>query len=119
MNEVGKSRLTRGALVAFWGMSLAFGAVHVSAAQTINQRLSASRRSFGGTEGFVDPSGRAFTFCRVQYRQVRRERGGARLAHRLSGCGPEPHAPTLPTHEDADQDDPPGTPRPPHRATHR
>ena len=76
MSEVGKSWLIRSALVAFGGMALAFGTVRPSAAQTIDQRLSASRRSFGGTEGFVDPSGRAFTFCRVQYRQVRREPGG-------------------------------------------
>ncbi len=57
-------------------MAMVFGTVRVSAAQSIDQRLSASRRSFGGSEGFVDPSGRAFTFCRVQYRQVRREQGG-------------------------------------------
>ncbi len=76
MSEVGKSRLTRGALVAFWGMALVLGTVRVSAAQGIDQRLRASRGFSGGTEGFVDPSGRAFTFCRVQYRQIRRERGG-------------------------------------------
>ena len=76
MSEVGKSRLIRGTLVAFGGMALAFGTVRVSAAQSIDQGLSASRRSFGGTEGFVDPSGRSFTFCRVAYRQMRREPGG-------------------------------------------
>jgi hypothetical protein len=73
MTEVAKSRWIRGALVVFGVMVLGFGTVRVSAAQTIDQRLRASRRSFGGNEGFVDPSGRAFTFCRVAYRQVRRE----------------------------------------------
>jgi len=74
--DVVKSRWIRSALVAFGVMALGFGTARVSAAQTIDQRLRASRRSFGGTEGFVDPSGRAFTFCRVTYRQVRREQGG-------------------------------------------
>ncbi len=81
MTEVVKSRWIRGALVAFGVVALGFGTARVSAAQTIDQRLRASRRafagpegrSFGGSEGFVDPSGRAFTFCRVAYRQVRRE----------------------------------------------
>ena len=73
MAEVVRSRWTRRALVAFGVMALCFGTARVSAAQTIDERLRASRRSFGGTEGFVDPSGRAFTFCRVAYRQVRRE----------------------------------------------
>ena len=73
MSEVETSRLTRGALVAFWGLALVFWTVRVSASQSIDPRLSASRGSFGGIEGFVDPSGRAFTFCRVAYRQVRRE----------------------------------------------
>ncbi len=73
MTEVVRSRWIRGALVAFGVMALGFGTARVSAAQTIDQRLHASRQSFGGTEGFVDPSGRAFTFCRVAYRQVRRE----------------------------------------------
>ena len=73
MAEVVKSRWIRGALVAFGVMALCFGTARVSAAQTIDQRLRASRQSVGGGEGFVDPSGRAFTFCRVAYRQVRRE----------------------------------------------
>jgi hypothetical protein len=54
-------------------MAAVFATARVSSAQTIDQRLSASRGSFGGTEGYVDPTGRAFTFCRVAYRQVRRE----------------------------------------------
>ena len=73
MTEAGKSRLHRGALIAFGVMAVVFVTARISAAQTIDQRLSASRGSFGGAEGFVDPSGRAFTFCRVAYRQVRRE----------------------------------------------
>ena len=73
MTEAGKSRLTRGVFVTLGAMILAFGTARVSAAQTIDQRLSSSRGSYGGGEGFVDPSGRAFTFCRVAYRQVRRE----------------------------------------------
>ena len=73
MTEVVKSRWVRGALVAFGVMALGLGTARVSAAQTIDERLRASRQSFGGSEGFVDPSGRAFTFCRVAYRQVRRE----------------------------------------------
>lgn len=73
MTEVRESRLFRGALLAFGIVVLAFATARVSDAQTIDQRLRASRGSFGGTEGFVDPSGRAFTFCRVAYRQVRRE----------------------------------------------
>ncbi len=76
MTKVAKSQWMRGALVAFWGMALAFGTARVSSAQTIDQRLRATRRSFGGTEGFVDPSGRSFTFCRVAYQQARREPGG-------------------------------------------
>ena len=68
-----KSQWIRGALMAFGVMALSFGTARVSDAQTIDQRLRASRRSSGGTEGFVDPSGRAFTFCRIAYRQVRRE----------------------------------------------
>ena len=76
MSEVGKSRLIRGTLVALGVMALAFGTASVSAAQGIDQRLRASRGFSGGTEGFVDPSGRAFTFCRVAYRQTRREPGG-------------------------------------------
>ena len=73
MTEVAKVRWVRVALLAGGVMALTFGTVRVSAAQTFDQRLRASRGSFGGTEGFVDPSGRAFTFCRVAYRQVRRE----------------------------------------------
>ncbi len=73
MTALVKSRWIRGALVGFGVMALGFGTARVSAAQTIDQRLRASRQSSGGTEGFVDPSGRAFTFCRVAYRQVRRE----------------------------------------------
>ena len=73
MTDVGKSPLIRGAAVAFGVMALVLGTVHVSVAQELDQRLRGSRRSFGGTEGFVDPSGRAFTFCRVAYTQVRRQ----------------------------------------------
>jgi len=77
MTEVGKSRLHRSALIAFGVMAVVFTTARVSVAQTIDQRLRASRGAprgaFGGNEGFVDPSGRAFTFCRVAYRQVRRE----------------------------------------------
>ena len=76
MTEMGKSRLIKGALTAMGVMALAFGTAHVSSAQSINQRLRASRGSFGGTEGFADPSGRSFTFCRVRYRSVRREPKG-------------------------------------------
>jgi hypothetical protein len=73
MAEVVRSRWARRALLALGVMALGFGTARLSAAQTIDERLRASRPSFGGTEGFVDPSGRAFTFCRVAYRQVRRE----------------------------------------------
>jgi hypothetical protein len=77
MTEAGKRRLHRHALIALGVMALVFATARVSAAQTIDQRLrasrGASRGSFGGNEGFADPSGRAFTFCRVAYRQVRRE----------------------------------------------
>jgi hypothetical protein len=66
----------RGAVVAFGALALALGTVRLSAAQTIDQRLSDSRGSVGDTEGFVDPSGRAFTFCRVAYTQVRRQPRG-------------------------------------------
>ena len=76
MPELGKSRLRKGALMAFGVMAVLSVTASVSSAQTIDQRLSASRGSVGGTEGFVDPSGRAFTFCRVAYRQVRREPNG-------------------------------------------
>ena len=76
MTEVLKGRLHRGAVIAFGVIAAVFVTVRVSAAQTIDQGLSASRGSSGGTEGFVDPSGRAFTFCRVAYRQVRREPNG-------------------------------------------
>ncbi len=73
MIEVGKSPVVRGAAAAFGMVALALGTARVSSAQMIDQRLSDSRGSFGGTEGFVDPSGRAFAFCRVAYTQVRRE----------------------------------------------
>ena len=73
MTDVVEGRWIRGTLVAFGVMVLSFGTARVSVAQTIDERLRASRESLGGTEGFVDPSGRAFTFCRVAYRQVRRE----------------------------------------------
>ena len=73
MTEVGRSGWIRGALVPIGVMALAFGTASVSAAQGIDQRLRASRGFSGGTEGFADPSGRSFTFCRVQYTQVRRE----------------------------------------------
>jgi len=73
MTEAVRSRLIKSALVASGAMALVFGAARVSAAQTIDERLSASRGLSGGGEGFVDPTGRAFTFCRIAYRQVRRE----------------------------------------------
>ncbi len=75
MSEVGRRGWIRGAVMAGL-MALAFGVPRVSAAQGIDQRLRASRGYYGGTEGFADPSGRAFTFCRVEYRQVRREAYG-------------------------------------------
>lgn len=73
MTELGRVRSLKGALAVFGVLLAAFATARDSAAQTIDQRLNASRRSFGGSEGFVDPTGRAFTFCRVAYRQVRRE----------------------------------------------
>ena len=73
MAEVGRSRLHRGALISLGVMAVVLVTSRVSAAQTIDQRLSNSRGSLGGGEGFVDPTGRAFTFCRVRYLQVRRE----------------------------------------------
>ena len=76
MTEVGRSGWIRSALVPIGVMALAFGTASVSAAQGIDQRLRASRGFSGSTEGFADPSGRSFTFCRVQYRQVRREAMG-------------------------------------------
>jgi hypothetical protein len=54
-------------------MVLTLGTARDSAAQGIDARLRASRGYSGGLEGFADPSGRSFTFCRVAYRQVRRE----------------------------------------------
>ena len=119
MTEVVMSRWIRGALVAVGVTALGFGTARVSAAQTIDQRLRASRQSLGGTEGFVDPSGRAFTFCRVAYRQVRREPMGQgwrtdypdadrNLMLRLSQLTTTPIRTTRR-----------GTPRPHHRATHR
>ena len=75
MSEVGRRGWIRGAVMAGL-MALAFGVPRVSAAQGIDQRLRASRGYYGGTEGFADPSGRAFTFCRVQYRRVRRQQRG-------------------------------------------
>ena len=56
--------------------ALAFGTAHPSAAQRFGQRQRASRGYSGSAEGFADPSGRAFTFCRIAYRQVRSERLG-------------------------------------------
>ena len=73
MTELGRVRSLRGALAVFGVLLATFATARDSAAQTIDQRLNASRRSFGGSEGLVDPTGRAFTFCRVAYRQVRRE----------------------------------------------
>ena len=73
MIEVRKIPLVRNAALAFGVMALALGAFGVSSAQTIDQRLRDSRSSVGGTEGFADPSKRAFTFCRAAYTQVRRE----------------------------------------------
>ena len=73
MTEARKIGWSSGALVAFGAMVLVLGTARILAAQTFDQRLRASRGFYGGTEGFVDPSGRAFTFCRVAYRQVRRE----------------------------------------------
>ncbi len=73
MTEGATSRWMRGVVLSLGVIALGLGTARLSAAQTIDQRLRVSRQSFGGTEGFVDPSGRAFTFCRVAYRQVRRE----------------------------------------------
>ena len=73
MTELGRSGSIRGAVAAFGLIALAFGTARVSAAQGIDQRLRASRGYSGSTEGFADPSGRAFTFCRIAYRQVRTE----------------------------------------------
>ena len=73
MTEVGRGGWIRRSVMAFGLMALAGGTAHVSAAQGLDQRLRASRGFSGSPEGFVDPSGRAFTFCRVEYRQVRRE----------------------------------------------
>ena len=73
MTEVGRSAWIRGALVPIGVIALAFVTASASAAQGIDQRLRSSRGFSGGTEGFADPSGRSFTFCRVQYTQVRRE----------------------------------------------
>ena len=73
MTEVGRSAWIRGVLVPIGVIALAFGTASASAAQGIDQRLRSSRGFSGGTEGFADPSGRSFTFCRVQYTQVRRE----------------------------------------------
>ncbi len=73
MIEVGKSPLVKIVAGAFGVIALVLGTVGVLSAQTIGQRLEDSRRSFGGGEGFYDPSGRAFTFCRAAYNQVRRE----------------------------------------------
>ncbi len=73
MTEVARGRWIWGTLGAFGVLALTLGVARPSAAQTIDQRLSASRGSFGGTEGNVDPTGRAFTFCRIRYREVRSE----------------------------------------------
>lgn len=73
MTEVGRGRRIRTTVLVFGLMALVCGAAHVSAAQRIDQRLRSSRGFSGSPEGFVDPSGRAFTFCRVEYREVRRE----------------------------------------------
>ena len=73
MTEVGRSAWIRGALVPIGVIALAFGTASASSAQGIDQRLRSSRGFSGGTEGFADPSRRSFTFCRVQYTQVRRE----------------------------------------------
>jgi hypothetical protein len=73
MTEGATNRWMRSAVLTLGVIALGLGTARVLSAQTIDQRLRASRQSFGGTEGFVDPSGRAFTFCRVAYRQVRRE----------------------------------------------
>ena len=73
MTAVGRSAWIRGALVPIGVIALAFGTASASAAQGIDQRLRSSRGFSGGSEGFADPSGRSFTFCLVQYTQVRRE----------------------------------------------
>ncbi len=73
MIEVGRGGWIRGTVMAFGLMAITGGTAHPSAAQGLDQRLRASRGYYGGTEGFADPSGRAFTFCRIEYRQVRRE----------------------------------------------
>ena len=73
MTEVGRGGWIRRTVMAFGLMAITGGTAHLSAAQGLDQRLRASRGYYGGTEGFADPSGRAFTFCRIEYRQVRRE----------------------------------------------
>ncbi len=76
MSDVGRSGWIRGGVMAFGLITLVFGTARVSAAQGFGQRLRGSRGAYAVAEGFSDPSGRAFTFCRVAYQQARREPGG-------------------------------------------
>ena len=73
MSDVGRSGWIRGGVMALGLITLVFGTASVSAAQGFGQRLRGSRGVYAVAEGFSDPSGRAFTFCRVAYRQVRSE----------------------------------------------
>ena len=73
MTEVGQSVWIRRGVVALGLMALAFGTARPSAAQRFDRSFRTSRRVYGSTEGFAVPSGRAFTFCRIAYRQVRNE----------------------------------------------
>ncbi len=80
MSEVGRSgRIQggwiRGGVMALGVIVLVCGTTSVSAAQRFDQRFRGSRGFTPGVEGegFAGPDGRAFTFCRVAYRQVRSE----------------------------------------------
>ncbi len=73
MTEVGRSVWIRRCVVTLGLMALAFGTANPSAAQRFGRRFGTSRGYSGGAEGFSVPSARAFTFCRIAYRQVRSE----------------------------------------------
>jgi hypothetical protein len=73
MTEVGRRVWIRRCVVALGLVTLVFGNPRPSAAQRFDRSFSTSRRVYGSTEGFSIPSGRAFTFCRIAYRQVRSE----------------------------------------------
>ena len=75
MSDVGRSGWIRGSVVALGLITLVFGTASVSAAQRFDQRFRGSRGFTPGVEGegFAVPSARDFTFCRIAYRQVRRE----------------------------------------------